>query len=147
MFTNKQLFGKLSFDIYKEKNNMPVIKSAIKQMKKSETARKKNREVKAVFRNKIKAVQKDLKGGGSKAQGLTSEAYAAIDKAAKNNIIHKKTAARKKSRLTLSVNKSIGKQVELKSNKVKQTNPIKTKKAAPKVGKSKTSIKPTKKAL
>ena len=124
---------------------MPVIKSAIKQMKQAEAARKKNREVKAVFRNKVKAVQKDLKARGDNVPNLTSEAYAAIDKAAKKNIIHKKTAARKKSRLVLSINKSLGKQIELKSNKTKQANVAKAKKKTAKPVKPKTTHKTTKK--
>ena len=40
-------------------------------------------------------------------QGLLVQAYQAIDKAAKRNIVHKNNAARKKSRLAVSINKVV----------------------------------------
>jgi len=131
--------------LFRRIRDMPVIKSAIKQMRQAEAARKKNREVKASFRNKVKAVQKDLEAGGQNASKLASEAFSAIDKAAKKNIIHKKTAARRKSRLVLSINKSLGKTVELKSDRTKTATVVKPKKITTKSAKPKTTKKPTKK--
>jgi small subunit ribosomal protein S20 len=52
---------------------------------------------------KIERFIKDGKAGEAKA--LLPEAYKAIDKAAKTNLLKKNTASRMKSRLTLSVNK------------------------------------------
>jgi small subunit ribosomal protein S20 len=129
---------------------MPITKSAIKQMKQAETRRKHNREVKADFRNKIKAVQKDLDSGGKNVASLASETFSALDKAAKRNIIHKRTAARRKSRLMSLLNKTMQKPLELKSSKdksVKMTTPAKAKKAKVKTVKktTKKSVKPIKK--
>lgn len=55
----------------------------------------------------VKSIKNFVTEGKKKeAQESLSKAYKAIDKAAKSGIIKKNTAARKKSRLTLSVNKS-----------------------------------------
>ena len=124
---------------------MPIIKSAKKQMKQAEVARKNNREVKADFRRKVKDVMKDIQAGGQKVQGLTSEAYAAIDKAAKRNVIHKNTASRIKARLTLAINKSIGQTIVLASSKVKSISVNKARKVGTKPKKAKTATKTTKK--
>lgn len=99
---------------------MPVIKSAIKQMRKSEAARLVNREVKNSYKSKVKAVKKDLAAGGANVDILASEAMSALDKAAKKGVLHKKAAARRKSRLLLSINKVLEKAVELKSPKTSQ---------------------------
>lgn len=111
---------------------MPIIKSAIKQMKQAEAARDRNREVKVKYRNKIKAVQKDLEKDGKNFATLTSDAFSAIDKAAKRGIIHKNAAARKKSKISLALTRSLGKQPVLKSMKVKATGAIDTKPSKPK---------------
>jgi small subunit ribosomal protein S20 len=98
---------------------MPITKSAIKQMKQANAAKKHNRDIKTNYKNKVKAVQKDLLAGGSHVATLASDAFAALDKAAKTNVIHKRTAARRKARLMALVNKTTKKPVELKSTKVK----------------------------
>jgi len=118
---------------------MPITKSAIKAMKQADKARIHNREIKANYRNKIKAVHKDIEAGGKNVAKLTSEAFSLIDKTAKNNIIHKKTAARRKSRLVLSINKTRKEPAVLASakdplNKVKKAaKPKKTVKAKDKI--------------
>jgi len=118
---------------------MPITKSAIKAMKQADKARIHNREIKANYRNKIKAVHKDIEAGGKNVAKLTSEAFSLIDKTAKNNIIHKKTAARRKSRLVLSINKTRKEPAVLISakdplNKVKKAaKPKKTVKAKDKI--------------
>lgn len=118
---------------------MPITKSAIKAMKQADKARIHNREIKANYRNKIKAVHKDIEAGGKNVAKLTSEAFSLIDKTAKNNIIHKKTAARRKSRLVLSINKTRKEPAVLVStkdplNKVKKAaKPKKTVKAKDKI--------------
>lgn len=105
---------------------MPIIKSAIKQMKQAEAARDRNRGVKVVFRNKVKAIQKDLTDGGKNSSTLVSDAFSAIDKAAKNGVIHKNAAARKKSRIVKMVNSANSKPLELKSVKKKVEKPTAT---------------------
>jgi len=116
---------------------MPITKSAIKQMKQANVAKKHNRDIKANYKNKVKAVQKDLLTGGSHVATLASDAFAALDKAAKTNVIHKRTAARRKARLMSLINKTIKKPVELKSTKVKTVS------AKPKTAKTTESTKPT----
>jgi small subunit ribosomal protein S20 len=75
---------------------MPVIKSAKKKMRQSEKHARHNRQIKDTLKDKIKAVK--LSEADSVAENL-SKAYSEIDRAAKRNIIHKNTAARKKSKL------------------------------------------------
>lgn len=123
---------------------MPITKSAIKQMKQAEKSREHNREVKAKFRNKVKAVHKDLASGGKNVATLASDAFSALDKAAKKNVIHKRTAARRKSRLMAAIQKAGVKTVELKSTKVKQEKPKTTMKKS--TNKATTTKKTTKKA-
>lgn len=96
---------------------MPVTKSAIKAMKQANAAKARNRAVKADFRGKVKAVKKDVTAGGKEAEALASKAIQAIDKAAKRGVIHPKAADRRKSRLMLALNKTLGKAVILKSTK------------------------------
>ena len=103
---------------------MPVIKSAIKAMKQSNAARERNRATKADFRGKVKLVRKDVETSGKGAEKLLASAIQAIDKAAKKGVIHKKVAARRKSRLMLAVNKANGKPVVTKAVKVKSEKPV-----------------------
>lgn len=60
---------------------------------------------------RIKDVTKDIEkllkeGKGAEAQAKLSEAYKAIDKAAKMNTIKKNTASRKKSRLSAQIKRA-----------------------------------------
>lgn len=109
---------------------MPIIKSAIKAMKQNATARERNRLTKANFRSKVKAVRKDIALGGKDSEKLLATAVQALDKAAKSGVIHKKAAARRKSRLMLAINKTTGKPVVATTIKVKSDKPAV--KAAPK---------------
>ncbi|MCX6714150.1 MAG: 30S ribosomal protein S20 [Candidatus Vogelbacteria bacterium] len=80
---------------------MPIIKSAKKALKSS--ARKKvfNDRRSKVMKSSIKDVKKlVLDKQSAEARKKLSEAYQAIDKAAKRGIIKKNTASRKKSRLS-----------------------------------------------
>ncbi|MBU0650463.1 30S ribosomal protein S20 [bacterium] len=85
---------------------MPNIKSACKRMKTSRIKQQKNSAEKSALKTLIKktlsAVAEKKK---TEADKLLISAFSAIDKAAKHNIIHKKTAARKKASLSLKVNK------------------------------------------
>lgn len=79
---------------------MPIKKSAIKRAKQNIERRDHNRALKKAFRVKIKDILKKAAAGeAKKATKDVSEAYKALDKAAKKGAIHKNTAARKKSRL------------------------------------------------
>ncbi len=83
---------------------MPIKKAAKKYMR--VTARKtlKNAKVKGAFRSAIKKTSEAVaKGDVAQAQEWLKRAGKALDKAAEKDIIHKNTAARKKSRLNARV--------------------------------------------
>ena len=72
---------------------MPILKSAIKKLKQD----KKRTAVNKVYRENLRqAVKQARKEKTAKAVRL---AYSALDKAAKQKVIHKNKAARLKSRL------------------------------------------------
>ena len=61
------------------------------------------------MRENIKNIKKLVEENKKEeAQKLLPQTYKAIDKAVKRNILKKNTAARKKSRITRMVNKSLG---------------------------------------
>lgn len=79
---------------------MPIIKAAVKHLRKSERLRKKNRLEMTKIKDSIKELIRLAKANKmdefrKKLPGVVS----IIDKAAKKNIFHKNNAARKKSRL------------------------------------------------
>lgn len=85
---------------------MPNIKSAKKRVKTSEKRRTLNKFYKGRFKNLIRALNKALEANEvDKIKELYPKVVSAIDKAAKHGTIHKRQAARRKSRLTLKVNK------------------------------------------
>ena len=80
--------------------NMPITTSAKKALRQAERRRARNlvrKEAIVSVERKIKKLVSSGKKAG--AQALLPQAYKAIDKAAKRNILHKNTAARQKSRL------------------------------------------------
>ena len=83
---------------------MPIKKSAIKRVKTNEKQRDANRLLKKTFRTDVKNITKKLDAKDVKGlDELVSKAYKSLDKAAKNNAIHKNNAARRKSRLMKKV--------------------------------------------
>ncbi len=82
---------------------MPNIKSAIKRVKVSETKTLKNTIRKSALKTTVKKCKEAIASG----EGAT-DAYKAttkaIDKAAAKNLLHKNTAARRKSRLAKALN-------------------------------------------
>lgn len=83
---------------------MPVLRSAKKRIRSSETKRVHNDSRRRAMRDYIKSfkkllVVKDVKG----AQAMLPKIYKVIDKATKIGVIKKNTASRKKSRLTQSI--------------------------------------------
>ncbi len=82
-------------------------KSAIKRARQNELRRLRNKSVKT----RIKSIVKDVRSsmGETSAQDMTvklNTAQSAIDKASKKGVLHKRTAARKISRLTKLANSS-----------------------------------------
>lgn len=83
---------------------MPNIKSAIKRVRVSEMQRTRNVNAKSELRSTIKKANEALDQDGVDATELINKAVKLIDKAASNNILHKNTAARKKSALVKALN-------------------------------------------
>jgi small subunit ribosomal protein S20 len=78
-------------------------KSALKRAGQNELRRMRNKTVKTRVKNVVKGVRGTGDAEGDAAINLNA-AQSVIDKAAKKGVIHKKTAARKISRLSRLVN-------------------------------------------
>ena len=81
---------------------MPQHKSAMKRERQDKKRRARNRKVKSQVRGAVKSVH--AAETAEDAQAKLVMASSTIDKAAKKGIVHKRTAARKKSRLAKKVN-------------------------------------------
>lgn len=80
-------------------------KSALKRAKQNETKRLRNKTVKTRIKNVTKEVRLAQAGEAPEtAVEKLNAAKSTIDKASKKGVIHKKTAARRISRLTKLVN-------------------------------------------
>lgn len=85
---------------------MPNTKSAAKAMRQSKRRQEFNSRTKQFFKDAVKSVRKLIKEGKkSEAAEAMKKAMSALDKAAKKHVIHKNTAARKKSRLAKALAK------------------------------------------
>ena len=83
---------------------MANIKAAIKYIRKSRKNRIRNLAVKGNIKKLLKEAQKLIAAKSKEAAAAVKKAISAIDKAAENKIMHKNTAARKKSRLMAKLN-------------------------------------------
>lgn len=82
-------------------------RSALKRIKQSEKKRMRNKQVKTKVKNTIRSFFSTLNEDNQEAAARQLRiAGKMIDKAASKGVIHKKTAARKKSRLTKKLNQS-----------------------------------------
>ena len=82
-------------------------KSAIKRARQNEIRRLRNRAVKTRVKNIIKDVNTAANAEDQEATAANLKtAQSAIDKAAKHGVLHRKTAARKISRLNKSVRRT-----------------------------------------
>jgi len=85
---------------------MPITKSAIKAMRSSERKRIVNLRTKNKYKEALKNFRKAATAGKKdEAETAMRTASAAIDKAAKKNIIHANTASRLKSRMAKATKK------------------------------------------
>lgn len=83
---------------------MANIKAAIKYIRKSRKNRARNIAVKDNIKRSVKKALKLIAIKDKSAADAVKKAVSAIDKAAENGILHKNTAARKKSRLMKKLN-------------------------------------------
>ena len=85
---------------------MPIIKSAKKRVLIAEANRQRNVAFKSSIKTAVKKVLELAQGEDKEAlNSALSKVYQLCDKAVSKGILHKNTASRKKSRLTLAVNK------------------------------------------
>lgn len=85
---------------------MPNIKSAKKRVELSKIAYEKNKADKSALKTVIKKFEAALNGGDrAAAESAYKLAVKAVDQAAGKGILHKNNAARKKSSMTLQLNK------------------------------------------
>lgn len=73
---------------------MPIIRSAIKKVRKDKTRTDRNKQRVAGFKKLVKAARK------TPGQKQLTEVFSALDKSVKVNLIHKNKSARLKSRLS-----------------------------------------------
>jgi small subunit ribosomal protein S20 len=83
---------------------MANIKAAIKYIRKSRKNRARNLAVKGNIKTLMKGAKKLIEAKGNEAAEAVRKAISAIDKSVENGILHKNTAARKKSRLVKKLN-------------------------------------------
>ena len=85
---------------------MPNIKSSKKDVIRSKVAYEKNKADKSALKTTLKKFDASLvEGDKAAAEAAHKAAIVAVDKAVKKGILHKNTAARKKSSMTLQLNK------------------------------------------
>ncbi|KEO83769.1 30S ribosomal protein S20 [Tumebacillus flagellatus] len=83
---------------------MPNIKSAVKRVKTTSTRTLRNAAAKSALRTSIKKFEAAVAANDANAGTLLKQATRALDKAVTKGLLHKNTAARKKSRLTKKFN-------------------------------------------
>ncbi|MGI5875522.1 MAG: 30S ribosomal protein S20 [Dethiobacteria bacterium] len=87
---------------------MANTKSALKRMRQSEIRRQRNRNIKTRVKNAVKKFYISLEEGNEEnARQVFYETSKIIDKAVSKGLLHKRTAARKKSRLSRQLNKRV----------------------------------------
>ena len=85
---------------------MPNIKSAKKRVKVIATKTARNKAAKSALRTAIKKANVAIEASAADKDVVVREAVKKIDQAAAKGIIHKNTAARKKSAFALKLNES-----------------------------------------
>ena len=85
---------------------MPIIKSSMKDLRRTEKRTAKNRAALGKLRSNLKRARTAIAGGQSDAAAkAVAEALPIIDRAPGKGILHKNAAARHKSRLMRRLNK------------------------------------------
>jgi len=85
---------------------MPNTRQALKRLRTSKEKHIKNRSAKSSIKtSSVKVIDAAKAQKKDDSNKLLSEVYSKIDKAVKQGILHKKTAARKKSRISQAVKK------------------------------------------
>lgn len=87
---------------------MPNIKSAEKRVRQNVKRELRNRRTKSMLKTTIRRFEETLQSGDMEEAKVTlNAAVRQIDRAATRGVVHKNTAARKKSRLSRIFNQSL----------------------------------------
>ncbi len=87
---------------------MPNTKSAEKRIRQTATRTARNRRIKSTVKTSIRRFEEAVQTGDTDtAKAKLAAAASLIDKAAAKGVIHKNTAARKKSRLARILNRAL----------------------------------------
>jgi small subunit ribosomal protein S20 len=84
--------------------NLPNIKSAIKRVKVAKAKTLKNAIRKSALKTSIRKTKEAIANNDPSASEALKHAIKLIDKAAAKNVLHKNTAARRKSKLMKALN-------------------------------------------
>ncbi len=85
---------------------MPNIKSSVKDVIRSKTAYEKNKAEKSAMKTNLKKFELAVaEGDRTAAEAAYKVAVKSVDKAVLSGLLHKNNAARKKSSMTLKLNK------------------------------------------
>jgi small subunit ribosomal protein S20 len=87
---------------------MPNIKSAKKRVRVSEVKAARNKAYRSALKTSIKKADAAIAENSDSKQENLADAIKSIDRAVSKGILHKNTAARRKSRLVASSNKAQG---------------------------------------
>lgn len=90
----------------REVKGLPNIKSAIKRVEVTKTKTAKNTIKKSALKTAIKKCSEVIEKKDAAASDVLNATVRTIDKAAAKNILHKNTAARRKSKLAKAMNAS-----------------------------------------
>ncbi len=86
---------------------MPRIKSAKKRVQVGERNRQRNLSIRSTYRSALRAAREAIAGSDASSIAVKiGQAFSTIDKAVKNQVLHRNAAARLKSRLSLRLKKS-----------------------------------------
>ena len=83
---------------------MANTRSARKRIKQNEKRRLRNRAVRSAVRSSVKGAREALTGNSAESATAVHDAIRAIDRAVTQGIIHRNTAARRKSALARKLN-------------------------------------------
>ena len=83
---------------------MANTRSAIKRMKQSEKRRQRNRAARSTIRSTVKSARAALASNPADAKAAVQDAIRTLDRAVTQGVLHRNTAARKKSALARKLN-------------------------------------------
>ena len=87
---------------------MANIRSQMKRNRQNVKRNARNKAARSEIRTRTRRAVKAAEDGSADAEALTNEAVRRIDRAASSGVLHKNTAARRKSRLARRLNASTG---------------------------------------